>query len=194
MRATLANSAQTISLAIFFTIIIISLNSTLPGALSMAVTNAGAPLQVARVFGSTPPTSALFGAFLGYNPIKTILSTLPPSLVSSIPAAGVQQLMANTFFSNAIASPFMTALREAFVIGAVMCFGALSSAAFHLGREQVFIAVRLYRQDGLAPAGHKAGVIFLSFGGPKYTHVDFESVTLSLYCSINSSITATLNV
>jgi len=134
MRATLANSAQTISLAIFFTIIIISLNSSLPGALSMAVTNAGAPLQVARVFGSTPATSALFGAFLGYNPIKTILSTLPQSLVNSIPAAAVQHITANTFFSNAIASPFMTALREAFVIGAIMCFVAAVFSMFRGGK------------------------------------------------------------
>jgi EmrB/QacA subfamily drug resistance transporter len=124
MRATLFNSAQTISQAIFFTIIIISLSTTLPSALSLAATNANAPLQVAQALSSTPATSALFGAFLGYNPIKTILSTLPHSLANSIPASAIQQITANTFFPNAIASPFMIALREAFVIGAVMCFVA----------------------------------------------------------------------
>jgi MFS family permease len=46
MRATIQNSAQTISLAIFFTIIIISLNSSLSGALASAVTNAGARAQI----------------------------------------------------------------------------------------------------------------------------------------------------
>jgi branched-subunit amino acid transport protein len=134
MRATLFNSAQTISQAIFFTIIIISLSTTLPRALSLAVTNAGAPVRVAQALSSTPATAALFGAFLGYNPIKTILSTLPNSLVSNIPSAAVQQLTANTFFPNAIASPFMTALREAFVIGAVMCFVAAVFSMFRGGK------------------------------------------------------------
>ena len=134
MRATLFNSAQTISQAIFFTIIIISLSTTLPSALSLAATNAGAPLQVAQALSSTPATSALFGAFLGYNPIQTILSTLPHSLVSSIPAAAVQQITANTFFPNAIASPFMTALREALIIGAIMCFVAAVFSMFRGGK------------------------------------------------------------
>jgi EmrB/QacA subfamily drug resistance transporter len=134
MRATLFNSAQTISQAIFFTIIIISLSTTLPRALSLAVTNAGAPVRVAQALSSTPATAALFGAFLGYNPIKTILSTLPNSLVSNIPSAAVQQLTANTFFPNAIASPFMTALREAFVIGAIMCFVAAAFSVFRGGK------------------------------------------------------------
>lgn len=134
MRATLANSGQIISQALFFAILIISLNSTLPGALSLAVTNAGASLQVAKVLGSTPATSALFGAFLGYNPIQTILGTLPKSLVNSIPAAAVQKLTANTFFSNAISAPFMTALRYAFIIGAVMCFIAAVFSLFRGGK------------------------------------------------------------
>ena len=43
MRATLQNCGQTISQAIFFAIIIISLNATLPGALATAVANTGAP-------------------------------------------------------------------------------------------------------------------------------------------------------
>jgi EmrB/QacA subfamily drug resistance transporter len=122
MRATLQNSAQTISLAIFFTIIIISLNSSLPGALTSAVTSAGASSQLAQVFSSTPATGALFGAFLGYNPVQTILNTLPPAVVNAIPTATIQHLTGSTFFPNAISSPFMAALREAFVIGAIMCF------------------------------------------------------------------------
>jgi MFS family permease len=134
MRATLANSAQMISQAIFFTILIVSLNSTLPGALSMAVINAGAPLQVAQAFSHTPATSALFGAFLGYNPIQTILGTLPSSLVSSIPNSSIQQLTANTFFPNAIADPFMTALRYAFIIGAIICFVAAAFSLFRGGK------------------------------------------------------------
>jgi MFS family permease len=122
MRATLQNCGQTMSLAIFFTIIIVSLSNSLPGALASAVTSAGAPSQLAQVFSSTPATGALFGAFLGYNPVQTILNTLPPSMVSAIPTATIQHLTGTTFFPNAISSPFMAALREAFIVGAIMCF------------------------------------------------------------------------
>jgi MFS family permease len=122
MRATLQNCGQTMSLAIFFTIIIVSLSNSLPGALASAVTSAGAPSQLAQVFSSTPATGALFGAFLGYNPVQTILNTLPPAVVSAIPTATIQHLTGTTFFPNAISSPFMAALREAFIVGAIMCF------------------------------------------------------------------------
>ena len=121
MRATIQNSAMTISQAVFFTIIIVSLSASLPGALSAAVTSAGAPAQLAQVFSSTPASGALFGAFLGYNPVKTILNTLPASMVSSIQQTTINYLTGSTFFPNAISSPFMTALREAFIIGAIMC-------------------------------------------------------------------------
>ncbi len=73
MRATIQNSAMTISQAIFFTIIIVSLSASLPGALSAAVTSAGAPSQLAHIFSSTPASAALFASFLGYNPVATIL-------------------------------------------------------------------------------------------------------------------------
>ena len=129
MRAAIQNSAQTISLAIFFTIIIVSLSGSLPGALASAVTSAGAPSQLAQIFSSTPASGALFGAFLGYNPVQTILNTLPSTVVSAIPPATVQYLTGSTFFPNAISSPFMTALKEAFVVGAIMCFVAAVCSA-----------------------------------------------------------------
>ena len=134
MRATIQNSAQTISLAIFFTIIIISLNSSLPGALSAAVTNTGASSQLAKIFSATPATGALFGAFLGYNPVRTILNSLSPAMVSTIPSTTIQVLTGGTFFPNAISSPFMSALREAFIIGAVMCFMAAIFSALRGGK------------------------------------------------------------
>ena len=74
MRATLQNTGQTVSLAIFFTVIITGLSNSLPSALSNAMTSAGVP-QLAGAFASIPPTSALFSAFLGYNPMQSILSS-----------------------------------------------------------------------------------------------------------------------
>jgi EmrB/QacA subfamily drug resistance transporter len=128
MRATLQNCGQTISQALFFTIIIVSLSGSLPAALSSAVTNAGAP-QVASAFASTPAAGALFGAFLGYNPVGTMLATLPSSLVTAIPSTTFNYLTGTVFFPTAISSPFMVALREAFYVGAIMCFVAAICSA-----------------------------------------------------------------
>ncbi len=129
MRATIQNSAMTISQAIFFTIVIVSLTASLPGALSAAVISAGATPQLAHIFSSTPASAALFASFLGYNPVATILHTLPQSLVSTIPNSTMNYLTGSTFFPNAISGPFMTALREAFIIGAIMCVVAAICSA-----------------------------------------------------------------
>ncbi len=128
MRATIQNSATTISQAVFFTIIIVSLSATLPSALSAAVTNAGAP-QLASALSATPASAALFASFLGYNPVATILNTLPATMLNNIPQTTITYLTGATFFPNAISSSFMTALREAFIIGAAMCvIAAICSA------------------------------------------------------------------
>ena len=135
MRATIQNSASTISQGIFFTIIIVSLSATLPGALSAAVTTAGAP-QLAAALSATPASAALFASFLGYNPVATVLHALPASLVSTIPQATVTYLTGATFFPNAISGSFMTALREAFIIGAVLCILAAVCSALR-GKKYV---------------------------------------------------------
>ena len=124
MRATLQNTGQTISLAIFFTIIITGLSSSLPGALSNALTSAGVP-QLSAAFSSISPTSALFSAFLGYNPMLSIL-TMPQlsSVVAQMPKSAYGYLVGQTFFPNAIAPAFMTALDLAFYIGAALSVGA----------------------------------------------------------------------
>ncbi len=134
MRATLQNCAQTVSLAIFFTIIIISLNTSLPSALASAVTSAGATSQIAQAFSSIPATSALFGAFLGYNPINTMLAQLPSYVVNAIPQSAMAKLTGPTFFPNAISAPFMSALQLAFIISAALCFIAAIFSAFRGGK------------------------------------------------------------
>ncbi len=128
MRATLQNCGQTISQAVFFAIIIISLNASFPTALMKAVANTGAPAQVASAFARTPASGALFAAFLGYNPISTLLQGMGAA-ASAIPKSTLNALTGQAFFPNAIASPFMGALTEAFIIGAVLCFAAALCSA-----------------------------------------------------------------
>ncbi|QGA53879.1 MFS transporter [Sulfolobus sp. E5-1-F] len=133
MRATIQNTGQTLSMALFFTIVIISLASTLPSALANAVTQAGAP-QLAPLMQKIPVTGALFAAFLGYDPVKTIISSLPPGI--TVPAQAVAIMEQHDWFPEAIAPSFMIALREAFYISAVLTFIAAIASALR-GRRVI---------------------------------------------------------
>jgi hypothetical protein len=127
MRATLQNSGQTVSLAIFFTVIITGLSSSLPSALSKALTTAQVPQQALVALSSIPPTSALFAAFLGSNPMGTMLkslATLYPSAYGMIPSSTLTYLQGQYFFPNAIAPAFMSALQLSFYIGAALSVAA----------------------------------------------------------------------
>ncbi len=128
MRSTLQNCGQTISQAIFFSIIIISLNATLPAALATSVASTGASPEIAAAFSHTPASGALFAAFLGYNPVGTMLQGMG-SIAAGIPPASRAILEGQTFFPNAIAAPFMSALTIAFIIAAVLCFLAAAFSA-----------------------------------------------------------------
>jgi len=136
MRATLQNTGTTLSTALFFTVIITALTNSLPGTFATALTNANAP-QLVQAFNSIPPTGALFAAFLGYNPVGSMLSSaqLAP-LVHQLPQSTINTLTSTTFFPNAIAPAFMSALQLSFYIGAALSFGA---AAASLLRGQRYI-------------------------------------------------------
>lgn len=132
MRATLQNVGQTASTALFFTIVILSLQSSLPSALANAVTTAGAP-QLVPLVEKVPVTGALFAAFLGYDPVKALLANVP---VNMIPQSAVSIMEQQTWFPTAIAPAFMEALRNAFYIGAAMSFIAAIASALR-GRRVV---------------------------------------------------------
>jgi EmrB/QacA subfamily drug resistance transporter len=139
MRATLQNTGQTVSLAIFFTVIITGLSSSLPSALTKALTTAGVPQLAQAKLNSIPPTSALFAAFLGSNPMGAMLSAVQtqfPSIYSLIPSSTVSYLTNQTFFPNAIAPAFMSSLQLSFYIGAAL---SLVAAAASLLRGKKYI-------------------------------------------------------
>ncbi|MEM0129006.1 MAG: MFS transporter [Thermoplasmata archaeon] len=120
MLATLQNTGQQMSLAIFFTIIILSLSSGLgPSAAGILGTTGAPPADVAilsHLIGSDP-TGALFGAFLGQNPMLDLIavgSTIPGWVPLS--SATTQALLAPHFFASAVAPAFGNALSGAFVL------------------------------------------------------------------------------
>ena len=156
MRATLQNVGQTISLAIFFTIVLAALSSSLPGALSGAVQSAGAP-QLSPYFSNISPTGALFAAFLGYNPVGSILSALPQSVVAAIPSATIATLTGNIFFPTAIAPAFMSALQVAFYIGAALSVVSAIASYMRSGRKKQASKVDLVAPSVTVPKAVAAG-------------------------------------
>jgi MFS family permease len=83
--STFQNSAQVLSIGLL-RLIIIGLSAHLPATLYHGLTATGVPAMPAAGVSHLPSTSALFAAFLGYNPMQTLLGrpcptcrTPPPS-------------------------------------------------------------------------------------------------------------------
>jgi len=121
MRSTLQNTAQTASMGIFFTIVIVSLTSQFPKVLASSLASIGAQTLL-PVMSQIPPTGALFAAFLGYNPVQTILGSMPATVVSAIPQSTVASLTGTTWFPTMLAGALMPSLGLTFYIGAALCF------------------------------------------------------------------------
>ena len=135
MNATLQNTGQTVSIALFFTIIIVALAGSLPTAFSNLMASSGVP-QLSPYFSRVPPTVALFAAFLGYNPMQTILASVPQSVFNSIPSNVMAYLTGNSFFPHAIAGSFMKALDDSFYIGVGLSLAAVLISAL---RGKIYI-------------------------------------------------------
>jgi MFS family permease len=109
MLTTFQNSAQVLSIGVFFSLIIVGLSATLPHALYSGLIQQGIPSSAAHFAASLPPVGSLFAAFLGYNPIKTLLGPV----LTHMPAAKVAYLTGRSFFPHLIAPAFQSGLRDA---------------------------------------------------------------------------------
>jgi MFS family permease len=134
MRATFQNSGSLVSIGVFFSIITAGLAATLPTTLFSGLTQAGVPAAVADKIAHLPPTSALFAAFLGYNPMATLV---PANVLHALPAANQANLLGKSFFPNLISPPFMAGLRDVFYLSAVMCLVA-AIASLLRGKRYVY--------------------------------------------------------
>ncbi|MBV8065945.1 MAG: MFS transporter [Actinobacteria bacterium] len=121
MNQTFQNSAQVLSIGIFFTLMIVGLASSLPHALAHGLTSNGVPPATAAKVAHLPPVSVLFAAFLGYNPAKELLG---PHVLAHIPKHDAAVIGGRSFFPHLIASPFHSGLHEAFAFAIVACLVA----------------------------------------------------------------------
>ncbi|MET4703148.1 MFS transporter [Frigoribacterium sp. UYMn621] len=126
MTGTFQNAGNSLSIGIFFSLMIAGLATTLPNALRSGLTAHGVGATVANQVAATPPVGSLFAAFLGYNPIESILG--PTGVLKSLSSSNAAALTGKTFFPQLIADPFHAGLVIVFIAAASMSvIGAVAS-------------------------------------------------------------------
>ena len=131
VRATFLNAGSSLSIGIFFSLMVVGLAHTLPGAMSSGLRQYGVPLALADQVAATPPVGSLFAAFLGYNPMAELLA---PSGGLHQPGVDAAALTSKTFFPDLIAGPFHSGLVVVFGAAAVMMVIGAIASMFNPGR------------------------------------------------------------
>jgi MFS family permease len=131
MLATFNVSSSVLSIGVFFTLMIVGLASGLPHATQTGLVAHGVSPADATRISHLPPVATLFAAFLGYNPVKTLLG---PHVLHGLSPANARTLTGRGFFPHLISSPFHTALVYAFVFAIVACVVASFASLLRGGK------------------------------------------------------------
>ena len=131
VRATFFNAGSSLSIGIFFSLMILGLAATLPDAMSRGLQQQGVSAAVANEVANTPPVGSLFAAFLGYNPIAELLA---PHNALQQPGVNAEVLTGKTFFPNLIIEPFHSGLVVVFGAAALMMVIGAIASMFNPGR------------------------------------------------------------
>jgi MFS family permease len=118
MNSTFQNTAQVLSIGIFFTLMIVGLSSSLPATLYHGLVAHGVPPAVATTAAHLPPVATLFAAFLGYSPIQHLVGA---STLARLPAHQAAVLTGRGFFPALISAPFASGLHAAFDFAIAAC-------------------------------------------------------------------------
>jgi hypothetical protein len=135
MRATFQNSGTATSIAIFFTLVIAGIASSLPAALNAGLVHQGVPHPLAHQLAGLPPVSSLFGALLGINPLQHLLST--HGALHYLTDAGRRTLTGRAFFPRLISAPFHDGLVLVFATSAALSAIAALASLLRGGRPTI---------------------------------------------------------
>ncbi len=127
MTGTFQNAGNSLSIGVFFSLMIAGLATTLPNALRTGLGAHGVTATVAGHAAATPPVASLFAAFLGYNPVKALLAGAGQDF-SKLSHADLSTLTGKAFFPQLISQPFHSGLIIVFVTAAILSvIGAVAS-------------------------------------------------------------------
>jgi MFS family permease len=131
MRATFQNGGMVLSIGLFFALLIAGLAGSLPATMDRALVANGVSGPVAARVSHLPPVSSVFAAFLGSNPMETVLG---PKVLDSLPPGRAAHLTSTAFFPGVISGPFKHGLVIAFAAALVMCLVAAWASWLRGGR------------------------------------------------------------
>jgi MFS family permease len=136
LAGTLLNAGSSLSIGIFFSLMVAGLSASLPSVLKDGLLAHGVSSQVATTVSGTPPVGSLFAAFLGYNPIQELLA--PTGALRTLDASDVAALTGKDFFPQLISGPFHDGLVVVFAAAAIMSFVG-AAVSFARGKKYVHV-------------------------------------------------------
>jgi hypothetical protein len=131
MRVTFAQTGMPLSMGLFFTLLVGGLNAKVPAAMLKGLVANGVPASSAAVLSHVPPLGYVFAAFLGYNPLKTLLG---PAVLSHLSAVQAARLTSRAFFPQLIGPAFVGSLSIILGVAVVMSLIAAVASAFRGGK------------------------------------------------------------
>ena len=138
MTMTFFNSAQVLSMGLFFTIVTLGLASHLPSHLYQGLTAAGVDPSSARTVANEPPIGSLFSAFLGYNPVQQLLA--PTHALQHLTSQQAAYVTSRSFFPSLISQPFADGHHLALSLAAAATVIAMVASAL-MGRRYIHAEV-----------------------------------------------------
>lgn len=143
MRSTFQNTGMPISMGIFFSLIILGLSARVPAAMYSGLLANGVSAARASHLSHLPAIGYLFAAFLGYNPLQTLLGA---KTLASLPRRDALTLTSKQFFPHLISGPFHSGLIVAFSFALGMCLVA-AGASWLRGGHYVYREKETERQE-----------------------------------------------
>jgi EmrB/QacA subfamily drug resistance transporter len=130
MRVTFMNVGMPLSIGLFFTLMIVGLNATVPPAMYSGLVGNGVPAPVAHRLAGLPPISYLFASFLGYNPLGSLLGPV----LGQLPAESAARLTDRYFFPSLISGPFQHGLVLVLLFSIAASLVAAAASALRGGK------------------------------------------------------------
>ena len=126
MRVTFAQVGMPLSMGLFFTLLVLGLNAKVPSAMYQGLVAHGVPAANAAQLSHLPPLGYLFAAFLGLNPLRSLLG---PAVLGHLAPAQAAALTSRAFFPRLIGPSFKDALMIILAFAVVMSLIAAVASA-----------------------------------------------------------------
>jgi MFS family permease len=134
MRAALQNLSFMFSMIIFFSLLIFGLGTNLHSSIYSGLISLGVSNSTAAAVSNISPTGALFAAFLGYNPLKTII---PADIFDNLTVAQQNSLASTSYFPKLISPSFAQGVKIVLYLAIVMSIVAAIASSLR-GKRSIY--------------------------------------------------------